>query len=102
MSRVRELEAERQAAHERDDAAPRAGIVRELRDWSARRVSARLVEPTAADRVRFGMRVGEDEADATHGLISRTAPLAQALLGRAAGDGVSFQGGEAEIVSIEP
>jgi transcription elongation GreA/GreB family factor len=114
---VRELEAERQAAREHDDAALRAGIERELRYWSARRASARLVEPTAADRVRFGMRValrlasgtshafrlvGEDEADATHGLISWTAPLAQALLGRESGESVSFQGAEAEIVSIEP
>jgi transcription elongation GreA/GreB family factor len=116
-TRVRELEAERQAAREHDDAALRAGIERELRYWSARRASARLVEPTAADRVRFGMRVtlrlaggsaqafrlvGEDEADASHGLISWTAPLAQALLGREAGESVPFQGAEAEIVSIEP
>jgi transcription elongation GreA/GreB family factor len=116
-TRVRQLEAERQAARERDDAALRAGIERELRYWSARRASARLVEPTAADRVRFGMRVtlrlasgtshafrlvGEDEADAAHGLISWTAPLAQALLGREAGESVPFQGAEAEIVSIEP
>jgi transcription elongation GreA/GreB family factor len=115
--RVRELEAQRQAARERDDATSRAGIERELRYWSARRASARVVESTAADRVRFGMRVtlrlpsgtaqafrlvGEDEADATHGLISWTAPLAQSLLGREAGDSVPFQGVEAEIVSIEP
>jgi transcription elongation GreA/GreB family factor len=116
-TRVRGLEAERQAARERDDAALRAGIERELRYWSARRASARVVEPTAADRVRFGMRVtlrlptgtaqafrlvGEDEADASHGLISWTAPLAQSLLGREAGESVPFQGVEAEIVSIEP
>jgi transcription elongation GreA/GreB family factor len=116
-TRVRGLEAERQAARERDDAALRAGIERELRYWSARRASARVVEPTAADRVRFGMRVtlrlptgtaqafrlvGEDEADASHGLISWTAPLAQSLLGREAGESVRFQGVEAEIVSIEP
>ena len=37
-----------------------------------------------------------------HGLISWTAPLAQALLGREAGESVPFQGAEAEIVSIEP
>jgi transcription elongation GreA/GreB family factor len=116
-TRVRGLEAERQAARERDDAALRAGIERELRYWSVRRASARVVEPTAADRVRFGMRVtlrlptgtgqafrlvGEDEADASHGLISWTAPLAQSLLGREAGESVPFQGVEAEIVSIEP
>jgi transcription elongation GreA/GreB family factor len=68
-------------------------------------------------RVRFGMRVmlrlpshvtqafrlvGEDEADASCGLISWMAPLAQALLGRESGERVPFQGGEAEILSIEP
>ena len=104
-------------ARERDDASLRAGIERELRYWSARRASARLVEPAAADRVRFGMRVtlrlpsgttqafrlvGEDEAEAAHGLISWTAPLAQSLLGREAGESVPFQGADAEIVSIEP
>ena len=116
-ARVRELEAQRQDLRERDDAAQRAGIARELRYWSSRRASARLVEPVPSDRVRFGMRVtlrlpsgatqafrlvGEDEADASSGLISWMAPLAQALLGRQAGDSVAFQGGEAEILSMEP
>jgi transcription elongation GreA/GreB family factor len=50
----------------------------------------------------FAVLVGEDEADAASGLISWTAPLAQALLGREAGENVPFQGGESEIVSIEP
>jgi transcription elongation GreA/GreB family factor len=113
---VRELEAQRQEARQGDDTALRAGIERELRYWSARRASARLIEPTALDRVRFGVRVtlrlpsgaaqafrlvGEDEADAGSGLISWTAPLAQALLGRQQGESGSFQGGEAEILSIE-
>jgi transcription elongation GreA/GreB family factor len=116
-ARVRELEAHRQEMREHDDAAQRASIERELRYWSARRASARLVEPVPSDRVRFGMRVmlrlpsgatqafrlvGEDEADASSGLISWMAPLAQALLGRESGDAVPFQGGEAEILSIEP
>jgi len=116
-TRVRELEAQRHELRQRDDAAQRAGIERELRYWSARRASARVIEPQPSDRVRFGMRVtlrlpsgvtqpfrlvGEDEADASSGLISWMAPLAQALLGREAGEAVAFQGGEAEIVSIEP
>jgi transcription elongation GreA/GreB family factor len=46
--------------------------------------------------------VGEDEADAAQGLLSHVAPLAESLLGRRLGDSVAFQGGEAEIVSIEP
>lgn len=35
-------------------------------------------------------------------LLSWVSPLAQALIGREVGDTVPFQGGEAEIVSIEP
>ena len=117
-TQVRELEVQRHAARAGGDAARRARLERDLRYWSARRASARLVvAPAAADRVRFGMRVtlrlssgatvayrlvGEDEADAAQGLLSWVAPLAQALLGRAAGEAVPFQGVEAEIVSIEP
>jgi len=117
-ARMRELETQRQAAREADDASLRAGLERDLRYWSTRRGSARVVPPaTATDRVRFGMRVtlrlpdgahqawrlvGEDEADAARGLLSWVSPLAQALLGRELGETVPFQGGEAEIASIEP
>ena len=117
-ARVRELEGERQAARDSGDAAARARVERDLRYWSARRASARVVGPAAlAERVRFGMRVtlqlgggstqtfrlvGEDEADAAHGLLSWVAPLAQSLLGKEVGDRVPFQGVEALIVSIEP
>ncbi|TLY99531.1 MAG: transcription elongation factor [Gammaproteobacteria bacterium] len=117
-ARVRELEGERQAARESGDAAARAHVERDLRYWSARRASARVIGPAAVvERVRFGMRVtlqlrggstqtfrlvGEDEADATHGLLSWVAPLAQSLLGKQVGDSVPFQGGEVLIVSIEP
>jgi transcription elongation GreA/GreB family factor len=116
-ARVRELESERQAARAANDAALRARVDRDLRYWSARRASARLVGPAAVtDRVRFGMRVtlqprsgdrqafrlvGEDEADAAQGLLSWMAPLAQSLLGRQAGDTVPYQGVEAQILSIE-
>jgi transcription elongation GreA/GreB family factor len=117
-ARVRELESERQAARAANDAAQRARVERDLRYWSARRASARLVGPAAlTDRVRFGMRVtlqlgsgarqafrlvGEDEADAPQGLLSWMAPLAQSLLGRETGDTVPYQGAEAQILSIEP
>jgi transcription elongation GreA/GreB family factor len=117
-AQVQQLTAQRQAARASEDGTGRLRIERDLRYWSARRVSARLVEPgVAADRVRFGTRVtlrlasgatqvfrlvGEDEADAAQGLLSWLAPLAQSLLGRHSGESVSFQGGEAEIVSIEP
>jgi len=116
-TQVRELEAQRQAARAGDDAPLRARIERDLRYWSARRASARVVHAAAAtDRVRFGMRVtlrlstglsqgfqlvGEHEADAAEGRVSWVAPFAQSLLGREVGESVPFQGGEAEIVSIE-
>jgi transcription elongation GreA/GreB family factor len=116
-ARVRELESERQAARAANDAALRARVERDLRYWSARRGSARMVEPvTVTERVRFGMRVtlqlengarqafrlvGEDEADAAQGLLSYMAPLAQSLLGKEAGDSVPFQGLEARILGIE-
>ncbi|HYX75239.1 MAG TPA: GreA/GreB family elongation factor [Steroidobacteraceae bacterium] len=116
-ARVRELDVQRAGLRAGEDMAQRAGIERELRYWSSRRASARVVEPQPSERVRFGMLVtlrlacgatqafrlvGEDEADASCGLISWMAPLAQALLGREAGESVTFQGGEAEIISIEP
>ena len=112
-----ELTALRQAARAANDAALRARVERDLRYWSARRASARVVGPAAlTERVRFGMRVtlqlgsgarqafrlvGEDEADAAQGLLSWMAPLAQSLLGRQAGDTVPYQGVEAQILSIE-
>jgi transcription elongation GreA/GreB family factor len=91
---------------------------RDLRYWRQRRVSAELV-PASVGRsevVRFGSRVtlrtaagrvlrfrivGEDEADPAAGLISWVSPLAEQLLGARAGDVVSFQGDEAELLSID-
>jgi transcription elongation GreA/GreB family factor len=119
-AQVRALESERQAARAAAaaDAALRARVERDLRYWTARRASARVVPKVEApDRVRFGVQVtlhgaggaeqtfrlvGEDEADASRGLLSWVSPLAQALLGRAVGDSVPFQGAEAEIVRLEP
>jgi len=80
-ARVRELEAQRAGWREGEDVAQRAGIERDLRYWSSRRASA---------------------SGASSGLISWMAPLAQALLGREAGESVTFQGEEAEITSIGP
>jgi transcription elongation GreA/GreB family factor len=116
-AQVRELESRRQAARESGDVAARESAERDLRYWTTRRASARVIEPSAVtDRVRFGMRVtlrlasgstqtfrlvGEDEADAPQGLLSWVAPLAQSLLGRSAGETVPYQGGGAEILTIE-
>jgi len=57
---------------------------------------------TATGMTQAFRLVGEHEANAVQGLISWTAPLAQSLLGREAGEPVPFQGVEAETVSIEP
>jgi transcription elongation GreA/GreB family factor len=117
-AQVRGLEGERAAARAAGDATLRARIERDLRYFTNRLATARVVAPLAApDAVRFGVRVtlrsvsgaqqsfrlvGEDQADAAQGLLSWVSPLAQALLGRARGDTVRFQAGELEIVSIEP
>jgi transcription elongation GreA/GreB family factor len=95
-------------------AAARAG--RDLRYWTARHASARVVPPpTSTDEVRFGSRVtivrddgreqifrivGEDEADPARGTISHVSPLARALFGKAVGDVVSVGKGEVEITRI--
>lgn len=97
------------------DRASIAKVSRDLRYWSARRMSAELVQPiTDHSEVRFGHKVtlkladgkmqsfrivGEDEADPAHGSIPYVAPLAHSLLGKGVGDTVKFHG-EAEIVAI--
>jgi transcription elongation GreA/GreB family factor len=117
-AQIRALEGERQAARAAADSALGARVERDLRYWTARRASARLVpQAEAPDRVRFGVQVtlrgtgaaeqtfrlvGEDEADASHGLLSWVSPLAQALLGRSVGDSVPFRGAEAQILRLEP
>jgi transcription elongation GreA/GreB family factor len=100
----------------RDDKAEVARLSRDLRYWSARRVSAEVVPPpTDTSHVRFGAEVtfqredgrrqtyrivGEDEADPAKGSLSYISPLAQALMGKEVGDTVTVGQGQAEIVSI--
>ena len=96
------------------DALAKAG--RELRYWSARRATARVV-PVGRDTatVQFGSTVailrddgrkqifrivGEDEADPAAGSISHVSPVARALLGRSVGDTVRAGKNEAEITAI--
>jgi len=117
-ARVRALESERAAARASGDSTQRARIERDLRYYTQRLATARVVAPAAApDRVRFGVEVtlrnaggheqsfrlvGEDEADAAHGLLSWVSPLGQALLGHEPGDTVRFQAGELEILRLGP
>jgi transcription elongation GreA/GreB family factor len=109
-------EATQAAAQSAGDRTALASARRDLRYWSARRATARVVpEPSDNSLVRFGhtatvMReddrrqtfriVGEDEADPAHGTLSHGSPLARALFGKAVGDVVAIAGGEAEIVEI--
>lgn len=106
-------QAEANAADDRDAAARAA---RELRYWTIRRASARLMPaPADNDEVRFGSTVtieredgsrsawrivGEDEADPAQGAVSHVAPLARALMGKRVGDIVKAGASNAEIVSI--
>ena len=117
-AQVRALETERERARAEDDKPTLARVARDLRYWTARKGSARVIEPglTAPQAVRFGTRVtiegedgatrtfrlvGEDEADPAQGLLSYVSPVAAALMGRAEGDTVSLPGQKAEIVKIE-
>lgn len=116
-ARVRSLDSELAAARAGGDSSQRARIERDLRYFTQRLASARVVPPAVApDRVRFGVQVtlrgaggpeqsfrlvGEDEADAARGLLSWVSPLGQALLGREAGEAVRFQTGELEILRVE-
>ena len=117
-AQVRALESERAAARASGDSAQRARIERDLRYYTQRLASARVVSAAGTpDRVRFGVRVsvrtaagatqtfrlvGEDEADVARGLVSWVSPLAQALLGHEPGDNVRFQAGELEILELAP
>lgn len=116
--RVRELETARRDARGEDDGSALARIDRDLRYWTQRRTTARVIEPTASPTaVRFGVNVtlrledgserefrlvGEDEADPARGLVSWVSPLAEALIGAKLGDTVKFQEHDAEIVRLEP
>lgn len=97
-------------ANEQDALAQRnelTALERELRYLHARVASAIAVDLSKQphDRVAFGATVtvdsdegeqrwqivGEDEADAEHGLVSYVSPLATALLGARMGDEVRWQ-----------
>src|ERR1700726_4806882 len=114
LAKASEAYANAQAAADRTALAA-AG--RELRYWTARRATARVI-PAPADRseVRFGPSVtivrddgreqtfrivGEDEADPAQGSISHVSPLARAMFGKRVGDVVPAGAGEAEIIRIQ-
>jgi transcription elongation GreA/GreB family factor len=113
---IERLENRLEEAKASDDKAEITRVWRDLRYWSARRVTAEPVPPpTDTSHVRFGARVtiergdgrkltyrivGEDEADPTKGSISYVSPLAQALMGKEIGDVIPLGPSEAEIIGI--
>jgi transcription elongation GreA/GreB family factor len=113
---IEALERRLEEAKAADDKAEMARLSRDLRYWSARRVSAEMVAPpTDTTHVRFGARVtferedgrqqtyrivGEDEADPVKGTISYVSPLAQALMGKEVGDVIPIGSTTAEIIEI--
>jgi transcription elongation GreA/GreB family factor len=113
---VRELETARTSSQASDDPDEAARVARDLRYWSQRRATARVIEASPhPEVVRFGVKVtlrladgrehtfqlvGEDEADPARGLVSWVSPLAEALLGHREGDEVRAFGGAAEIVRL--
>ena len=97
------------------DRTAMARATRDLRYWSARRVSAQLIESAPDGRVRFGGAVtieredgrtqtwritGEDEADPAAGSVSHVSPLAVALIGKRVGDEATVAGQAVEIVAV--
>ncbi|MBC8130349.1 MAG: transcription elongation factor GreA [Rhizobiaceae bacterium] len=110
------LHAALDAAQAADDKNAVATISRDLRYWTARSVTAEVVETPPSDEVHFGHRVtierddgrrqvfqivGQDEADPAKGLLSYVAPLAKSLAGKRVGDVVTAGPGDAEIVAID-
>ena len=115
---VRELVARRQkAAAAGGELKP---LDRDLRYLEARIDAAIIVPPGSGPEARFGARVtlrdesggqrtftivGDDEARTDAGLLSWSAPLAQAVLGAKAGDTVTWESGDGgascAIVSVE-
>ena len=117
--RVAALEAEQRAARGTDDKPLLARVNRDLRYWTQRRASARLVPAAVApiEVARFGTSVslrfadgterafrivGEDEADPARGLVSWASPLGRTLTGKTADDEVEVLGRTAEIVALSP
>lgn len=110
------LHREHGAALDADDRPLLAKINRDLRYWTSRRATAQVVEPPSdAREVHFGSTVtiereegrcqtyrivGEDEADPSLGTLSYVSPVAQALIGKQAGDTIEAGAGEATIIAI--
>ena len=105
------------AAIDKNDKSATAAVQRELRYWSARLATAKLIQPSRdRTQVHFGSTVvvrrqdgrmqtfrivGEDEADPSRGTVSHVSPLARAVVGKSVGDVVTILGREAEVLEIK-
>ena len=112
---IAKLNEEYAAAKAADDKHALARIIRDLRYWNGRQVTAQLTERPPGGTVQFGSRVkfrradgrtqvyrivGIDEGDPAHGSLSYVSPVAQALLGREVGDEIQFGSTRAEIIEV--
>lgn len=110
QSRVRELQDQHREQTELGEKADKQRLVdieRDLRYYTNRQQSALVVTPAVStNKVQIGSRVtyadehdhrqrvqlvGEDQADAAHGLINWSSPLGRALLGAQPGDEVLWR-----------
>ena len=100
------------AAQASTDRAAIAAAGRDLRYWSSRRATARVVPvPTDHSEVRFGTSVtivrddGREQTfrivGASQGSISHVSPLARSMFGKRVGDVVHAGAGEAGIIRIQ-
>ena len=122
VAELQALHAEQSAKGEQADKQRLADLERDLRYFKQRLGSAQVVlAATSRDKVQIGswvtyadehaterrvQLVGEDQADAAHGLINWGSPLGRALLGARLNDEVLWQrpAGDQliEVIRIEP
>ena len=100
------------------DEDSRKAASRDLRYWSTRLATARVVAPPSDGTIGIGTRVtlrrsgvhqvisivGHDEAEPGKARLAFAAPFARILIGACAGDRLDFQGvpDAIEIVAVEP
>ncbi|MBA5980483.1 GreA/GreB family elongation factor [Pseudomonas sp. Y5-11] len=122
VTELQALHAEQSAKGEQADKQRQADLERDLRYFNQRLTSAQVVAPaTSTEKVQIGswvtfadehdtesrvQLVGEDQADASQGLINWGSPLGRALLGARLNDEVLWQrpaGDQViEVIRIEP
>jgi len=112
LEAAREAHAAAQIGGDRGELAKAAS---DLRYWSARRGSARVLAPDPNRKsIQFGSTVtilrdgreqtfqivGEDEAEPARGKISYVSPLARAIMNKDAGDTATLGDSEIELIAV--